>query len=319
MQLIYHSDFLAHDTGGHPERKERLHAFRDLPDAALPDVEDWLLLVHEPAYIDQVRKSVASGHWLDPETPISSGSWKAAIAAVAATRLAMETGGFALARPPGHHAYPGHCSGFCIFNNVAIAAQYLVRQGKRVLIFDFDGHLGDGTSRIFSTTDQVMYWSIHQYPAFPGHGFIDEIGEGKGKGYTLNSPLPPGSGDDIFWSAFDHLLPLARQFKPDVVALSAGFDGYQYDPLLELRYSLDMFYQLGIRLTAEFPNTFATLEGGYNLQTLPKCIFNFLAGMNGLEAPYQEEPTVSGRSVWERFEANLYAGLHYLEPYWTIR
>lgn len=318
MQLIYHADFLAHQTGGHPERPERLSAFVDLPNATLPEVESWLSLVHDEDYIDQVRRASASGHWLDPETPISSGSWGAAISAVAATRLAMETGGFALCRPPGHHAYPGHASGFCIFNNVAIIANHLANCGKKVLIFDFDSHLGDGTSHIFEASNQVMYWSIHQYPAFPGHGWIDEIGVNRGKGFTLNTPLPPGSGDDLFWAGFDRFLPIALQFKPDIVAISAGFDGYQYDPLLDLGLSLDLYYKLGLRLSETFDQTFATLEGGYNLQVLPKCIYNFTAGMNHLPPPYHEQPTTSISRVREAFEANLYAGLHELAPYWSV-
>lgn len=318
MQLIFHADFLGHVTGGHPERPERLSAFTELPNASLPEAESWLTLVHEEAYIDLVRRAVDSGQWLDPETPISAGSWKAAIAAVSATRLAMETGGFALCRPPGHHAHPGHSSGFCIFNNVAIVTSYLVQQGKKVLVFDFDSHLGDGTSRIFEASDQVLYWSVHQFPAFPGHGWINEIGVGKGKGFTLNTPLPPGSGDDLFWAAFDHLLPVAHQFKPDVVAISAGFDGYQYDPLLDLNFSLDLYYQLGRRLGAEFDRVFATLEGGYNLQALPRCIYNFVAGMNQMPAPYLEPPTQTGSRLWETFETILYGGLHELAPYWRL-
>ncbi len=318
MQLIYHSNFLAHQTDGHPERPERLSAFADLPSASLPEAESWLSLVHDEIYIDRVRRAVASGQCLDPETPISSGSWQASISAVAATRLAMETGGFALCRPPGHHAYPAHSSGFCIFNNIAIVATHLARQGKKVLVFDFDSHLGDGTSRIFQATNQVMYWSVHQFPAFPGHGWINEIGVGQGTGFTINSPLPPGSGDDIFWMAFNHFLPIAQQFNPDIVAISAGFDGYQYEPLLDLCFSMDLYYKLGLRLSECFDNTFATLEGGYNLHALPKCIYNFIAGINQLPAPYHENPTQTGKRIREDFESNLSAGLHELAPYWSI-
>lgn len=318
MQLIFHQDFLGHETGRHPECKERLFPFRDLPDAPLPDGQPFLAYAHGEAYIERVRQSVASGEWMDAETPVSSGTYTAAVKAVGATMLAAQTGGFALVRPPGHHAYPNHSSGFCIFNNVAVASSYLASEGKRVLIFDFDGHLGDGTSRIFDGSNQVMYWSMHQYPAFPGHGFVDEIGVGAGMGYTINTPLPPGSGDDIFWQAFESYLPIALQFKPDVLAISAGFDGYQHDPLLDLRYSLDLFYKLGLRLADIFPNRFATLEGGYNLQALPKCIYNFLAGSNRMDCPYVEAPTQTGLRIWEEHEARLYAGLHHLKPYWTI-
>ncbi len=205
--------------------------------------------------------------------------------------------------------------GLCLFRRVCChkhGVQCLQGNGH------FDSHLGDGTSRIFEASDQVLYWSVHQFPAFPGHGWINEIGVGKGKGFTLNTPLPPGSGDDLFWAAFDHFLPVAHQFKPDVVAISAGFDGYQYDPLLDLNFSLDLYYQLGRRLGAEFDRVFATLEGGYNLQALPRCIYNFVAGMNQMPAPYLESPTQTGSRLWETFETILYGGLHELAPYWRL-
>lgn len=318
MQLIYHSDFLGHDTGHHPECRERLFAFRHLPDAPLPDGRPFLAFAHQEAYIARVEASCLAGHRLDPETPVSAGTWKAAIQAVGATMKAVETGGFALVRPPGHHAYPDHSSGFCIFNNIGIAASYLASEGKKVLILDFDGHLGDGTSRIFDGSAQVLYWSFHQYPAFPGHGFVTEIGVGAGMGYTINVPLPPGSADDIFWRAFDTYLPVVQQFRPNVLAISAGFDGYALDPLLDLRFSPDLFYRLGTRLAEAFPVRFAVLEGGYHLEDLPKCIYNFTAGSNGLDCPWPSPPTESGLRVWEEFEARLQAGLLHLRPYWNI-
>lgn len=319
MDLIFHSDFLRHDTGTHPECAARLREFRDLPDAVLPDGEAYLAYAHREEYVERIRTAYARGQWADPETPVSEGSFRAAVQAVGATILAAETGGFALTRPPGHHAYPDHSSGFCIFNNVAVAASYLASQGSKVLIFDFDGHLGDGTERIFEGTNQVLYWSTHQYPAFPGHGFIDEIGTGAGAGYTLNMPLPPGSGDDIFWQAFDAGLRIAEQFRPDIVALSAGFDACIHDPLLDLRFSMGLYHRLGERLAETFPRRFATLEGGYDLQAFPRCLRNFLAGMNGEPCPWPDTPTESGLRTWEEFEARLYAGLHHLEPYWNIR
>ncbi|MBK8969047.1 MAG: hypothetical protein IPM36_20710 [Lewinellaceae bacterium] len=138
-----------------------------------------------------------------------------ATAAVGATVLAMERGDFALVRPPGHHAYRAEAHGFCLFNNIAIAAQKAVDAGKRVLILDFDGHLGDGTMDIFYRSDQVLYWSLHQYPAYPGNGSPIEIGAGAGLGFTINCPLPAGSGDDIFRHAVEYMLPAAgEQFQP---------------------------------------------------------------------------------------------------------
>jgi acetoin utilization deacetylase AcuC-like enzyme len=319
MDLLYHPIYTQHETGMHPENKKRIEVFAGLPEATLHNGTDYLSLVHRKDYVEQVKAACAQGISMDPETVLSKGSYEAAIYAVGATVQASMQGDFALVRPPGHHAYAARGSGFCVFNNIAIATQRLVEEGKRVLIFDFDGHLGDGTSDIFYKTDQVLYWSLHQYPAFPGNGFINEIGVGDGKGFTVNLPLPPKSGDDIFLDAIENSLPIALQFQPDVVAVSAGFDAHLYDPLLDLKVSSYGFYQVGALLRKHFSHVFATLEGGYNVQALRQGVLSFTAGFNG-EEPYTplDEPTHSGMRVWETYEMYLHGSLGQLKPYWSF-
>ncbi|HKK80494.1 MAG TPA: histone deacetylase [Phaeodactylibacter sp.] len=318
MNLIYDPIVLQHDTGIHPENARRFHVFDSIPKIEVMDGAPFLPLVHNPGYIRRVKAACEYGKSLDGDTPTSPGSFEAARYAVGATIQAAETGGFALVRPPGHHAYPNRANGFCLFNNVAVATQKLVEEGKRVAIFDFDGHMGDGTSEIFYHTDQVLFWSIHQYPAYPGHGFVDEIGVGKGKGFNINVPLPPGSGDDILKETLDYFLPVIKQFQPDVLALSAGFDAHHRDMLLDLQASVNFYYKLGQRLREDFDNIFATLEGGYSVSDMPKCMYNFLAGMNGLEMPYYEPPTNSGMRVWETYEIYAHAVMGNLRHYWKF-
>lgn len=320
MKLLYHPAVLEHDTGLLPENRKRIEAFDNLtPEPLILDGEPYLELVHPKTYIETVRLHCAQSKDLDQDTKVVPGSFKAATAAVGAAIMAMERGDFALIRPPGHHAFREEAHGFCLFNNVAVAAQKAVKEGKRVLILDFDGHVGDGTMDIFYDTDQVMFWSLHQYPAYPGNGAPDEIGTGKGKGYTINVALPAGSGDDIILHAVDYMMPAALQFQPDVVAVSAGFDAHQFDPLLQLKASATFYHKIGRILAETFPGKlFAVLEGGYNVEELPKCVKNFVAGVNDEPVPFPEPPTTSGLRVWETYEMHLHMAAGLLAKHWKF-
>lgn len=317
MKLLFNPVSLGHDTGLHPENRRRLDAFKNLPIIEYVPDESILNLVHTPTHIHHVKQNCQISRQMNADTLTSPHSFDAALAAANLTVLAARNKDFALVRPPGHHAYPNRSTGFCLFNNIAIAATQLNREGKKVLILDFDGHLGDGTSRIFYLSKQVMYWSMHQFPAFPGHGFVNEIGAEEGEGFNINIPLPPGTGDDIVMHAFEHFLPIAEKFEPDIVAISAGFDSHKYDVLLQLNFSINSFYRIGKIISQTFPDVFATLEGGYNIDILPKAVYNFVAGINGEIQPFHEEETLSGLRVWEEYEANANAALGILKKYWN--
>jgi len=302
MKLIYNKVFLEHDTGLHPENKKRLESLGNLPETKIENGEKYLKLFHTREYINKVKNSCKKEDYLDPDTITSKNSYEAATYAVGAAIMASRTNDFALVRPPGHHAHPSNSSGFCIFNNIAIATQNLLKKGKKVFIFDFDGHLGDGTANFFYNTDKVLYMSLHQFPAFPGGGNVNEIGAGKGTGYTINIPLPKESGDDIYLRAVNTFMPIAEQFNPDVVAVSAGFDGHQHEQLLDLRLSMNTYYKLGKILSKKFRHIFAVLEGGYNLEVFPKCLLNFLDGINNHPMKFKERQTDSKIQTIKEYE-----------------
>jgi acetoin utilization deacetylase AcuC-like enzyme len=187
---------------------------------------------------------------------------------------------FALVRPPGHHATKNRSMGFCLFNNIAIAANEVAKKGKKVLIYDFDVHHGNGTQDIFYNRNDVLYQSTHLSPHYPGTGDIDEIGEGDGVGYTINAPLYYGKGDKAVSKILDEIfLPVAKQFKPDLIIFSSGYDSHHMDPLGGLRFTANFYGEIISKYQKIQPKIVCTLEGGYNLDWIGKCLISQLGQM----------------------------------------
>ncbi|KPK84230.1 MAG: hypothetical protein AMS27_10540 [Bacteroides sp. SM23_62_1] len=255
-----------------------MEEFKDHLGDTVSDGEEYITLVHSEEYKEHIKEACLSGGIL-AEVEVSPASYEAACLAVGLTVLASEQGDFAIVRPPGHHAKFERADGFCLFNNMAIAVQKLVLEGKKVFILDIDGHHGDGTQSIFYSSNRVLYCSIHQRYAYPWTGEAYETGEGDGKEYTINIPLSAGSGDEQLLTAVDYSITRAEQFNPDVVGVSAGFDGYERDRLLNLKYTLKGYYECGFRLSKKFTHIFAVLEGGYH-NDIKKCTDSFIAGIH---------------------------------------
>lgn len=277
MKVLFNRIFLDHNIDSPFEGKYRMEGFTDIEDT-VEDGEHYLSLVHSREYINYIRQACENEQVI-AEISLNPMSYKAACQAVGLAVKAAESGDFAVIRPPGHHAHRDKASGFCLFNNVAIAAQKLVNEGKKVFILDIDGHHGDGTQSIFYDCRQVFFCSIHQQNTYPFTGTFMEIGKGEGIGTTLNIPIPEKSGEKEFLKVIDKAIVAAQNFKPDVIAVSAGFDGYRKDRLLSLNFTLHAYYECGYKLRKAFKNVFAVLEGGYH-PDLKECVDMFVEGVN---------------------------------------
>ena len=284
-----------------------------------PAEEEALAAVHDSAYLDGLREmSVAGGGYLSLDTAVGAGSWEAASFASGAACSALESalaGGtaFAIVRPPGHHAGRDYGMGFCLTNHAAVAAgQALSRGLEKVAILDWDVHHGNGTQDLFYADASVLYLSVHQSPFYPGTGRAGEVGEGEGLGFTVNVPLPAGSGEDLYAAAFAGVFfPVLREFGPGVILVSAGFDAHADDLLGGMALGSGAFGRFAAEISAlshelgAAPPAFI-LEGGYNLEALTASVAATMRGVG--ERPPGREYVGGVRQVEESREA--------LAPFW---
>lgn len=310
--LIYSERFIEHDLGkGHPERPERLMAIvKELKQNKLwnspgapvvePEPADRsdIILAHDPDYVSLVEKLSKSGKPIDADTPTNRNTFELALLSAGGAIKAgqMVASGeadqaFGLLRPPGHHASRSKGGGFCYFNNMAIMTRALQRDLgiSKVMILDIDAHHGNGTQDIFYEDPSVLFMSFHQYPLYPGTGSAGEIGTWDGEGYTVNVPMPPGSGDEEYAAAVDEIFnPVCEQFKPQLIAVSAGFDAHAMDPLTALELSSDAYGWLARAALDQAKRhcggkVVFLLEGGYDLRYVAVGASNIVQATKGRE------------------------------------
>lgn len=332
--VYYHPMFLQHETGDHPENKRRLIVAKRAFEESALDLE-WLIpeaapleaigRVHDLAYAESVRRiAEGGGGRLDWDTVVSPDSYQAALLAAGAGLQAVERAveqddhAFMLVRPPGHHACRARGMGFCLFNNIAIAASHALEELglQRVLIFDWDVHHGNGTQAAFYSDRRVLFMSTHMAGHYPGTGMTREVGQGEGRGYTVNVPLQPGNGDGAVSLMFDSLVdPLTRAFRPQLILVSAGYDSQKGDPLGGLTFSQAAFQWMTAKLLALGREVGAVgplffLEGGYVPEMMAASAVATLKGLTEGAPEFKPNPTPDER-------ADVREAVEELKPYWV--
>jgi acetoin utilization deacetylase AcuC-like enzyme len=307
---LRHPSSVEHDTGGHPENRARIPAIeselerrgwlgyerREAPEVAL----EQLMRIHPREHVELVHAVAERGGWFDADTMAGPGSWGAALHAAGGACAMVDAlmGGeapvaFAGLRPPGHHCESAQAMGFCLFNNIAVAAQHALDAYavERVAVFDWDVHHGNGTNDIFHARRDVLYVSIHQSPLYPGTGPLQDVGAGEGEGYTVNLPVPPGADEDMWLSLVAHVVePVVRAYAPGLILVSAGFDAHRADPLAQCRLETESFARMAAHVRALAGELGvplgAVLEGGYDLDALAASVAATLAAfVDGAAAP----------------------------------
>ncbi|OHE18572.1 MAG: hypothetical protein A2X96_00110 [Syntrophobacterales bacterium GWC2_56_13] len=339
MRYLRHGPEFAHPES--PQRLISIYEMLDNPDmswkfawidARYATRED-LERVHRPSYLDTIAATAGKTVMLDPDTVATAETYDVARLAAGGVMNAIDSvasgetdNAFALVRPPGHHAQAAVAAGFCIFNNIAIGARHaLARHGmKRILIVDWDLHHGNGTQEIFFEDRQVLYFSTHQSPAYPGTGGLTEMGKGEGIGYTLNVPLSPGADDAFYVRVFrDILSPIVLAFKPEIILVSAGFDPYVGDPLGAMEVTPEGFACM-TRILLDLADECCggqmvlVLEGGYQIQGLTKSVRAVLLELLGETRVTEETLLRIAARPDEKADRQIGRVREQFEPYWPV-
>jgi len=340
LRVLASSRFADHVTPpGHPERSERAEVMDVVASrwrdgggevvAPRQATHEQLARVHEAEYLRRISETAGQAVALDPDTYTSTDTYEVAQLAAGAAVDAVErvmggphTMALALVRPPGHHAERSRAMGFCFYNNIAVAAAHARTLGaQRVAIVDYDVHHGNGTQHTFESNPNVLYISTHQYPFYPGTGAVDETGVGAGTGFTVNLPIEAGAVDEDYQAAFQEVvIPVLRQFKPDLLLVSAGFDAHERDPLANMRLSTGAFGAMTMELRAVAEECcgermMLITEGGYDLRALTMSLETVVQTLSGPVAPARW-PTSGLTSSRGRLSAE--AAKRALKPFWRL-